>query len=182
VLIADAVTNPEGAVAERDPPLAHATTLAATATVAIATWGGAIHAADGLGALASGSLAAVAAAGGAWTLAVPSLVVLGALTGSSLPWRRTAYATLVTVNFGGLCFAASVPVIALMEHTWSTAGWDPRMLINGMVLLGIGFSSIIVFLRTMAALEPLRLLHLVWISLFGALFLELAVLFDLATF
>lgn len=180
--LTDTVVHPEHAVADPDPPLRDAATLAGIATASIAAWGAAIHVSDGLLAAAHGGLAAVAAAAGAWTLAVPSLVVLGALDGSKLPWRQTAHATLVTVNFGGLCFFASIPVLWLMEHTWAAPGWDPRPLINLLVLLGIGGSSVLVFLRSMRAVERFRLLHLAWITLFGALFLELATLFDLATF
>ncbi len=182
-LIFDAVVNPESVVAPDSEPDPHnAGLLTLTATAAIATYGGAIHASDGLFEFGRGALSAVLAAGGAWILAVPSLVIVGALLGSSLSWRRTVYATLVSVNFGGLCFLASIPIIALMEATWAMPGWDPRLLINLLVVTGIGFSSVLVFMRTMAAMEAPRLLHFVWISLFGALFIEFAVLGGLTHF
>ena len=122
-LILEAVVNPESAVSpDVEPNTRHAAMLAGSATASIAAYGGAIHASDGLLEIGRGALSAVLAAGGAWSLAVPSLVVVGALLGSTLSWRRTVYATLVAVNFGGFCFLASIPIIVLLETTWAACG------------------------------------------------------------
>lgn len=155
--------------------------LALNATLGIAVYGGVAHAAEGVTAIGAGAARSVLVAGGAWTLAMPALIVLGALSGSSVTWRRALLASLVTVSFGGASFLASVPLVALLEV--ATDGWWMRHLIHVLVLLGVGGSSSLIFCRTMAALEGRSsVLHVLWINLFGVLFLELAWLADLFRF
>jgi hypothetical protein len=177
-----AIRDPDGfAVACDDPDIPLMAQLATAATLGIATYGGIAHAAEGVTAIGFGAARAVLVAGGAWALAIPALVVLGALSGSPVSWRRALLGSLVTVAFGGGSFLASVPVVSLLEVV--TEGWFARHAIHLLVVFGVGGCSSLIFVRTMAALEgSRRVLHHVWIGLFGLLFLELAWLADLFRF
>ena len=173
---------PDTAAAERPhPELAELASLAGTATATIAAYGAAIHMAEGAGAMLGGAGRAVVTAGAAWALAMPALLVLGALLGSTLPWRRAVHVSLITVAFGGTAFLASAPVIALFELTWG----DPfaRGVINSLVVLGVGASSAVIFDRVMRRVGgSASWVNWGWMGLFGSLFLELAWLIDLFRF
>ena len=172
--------RPEVAVVDQTPTFLTMTLLAMGASAGIATYGGAIHAAAGPQALAGGALRALFCAGGAWALAIPALVVLGALTGSPVSWRRAVFGSLLAVNFGGMAFLASIPVVLLLDVA---SPWDwTHAFVNVLCVLGVGGSATLIFLRTMAALEGPRVLHHVWMLVFGTLFLELAWLVDLFRF
>ncbi|MEQ1569620.1 MAG: hypothetical protein ABMA64_28555 [Myxococcota bacterium] len=166
--------------ASRPPDLLTHATLIAGASLGIGVYAAAIHAAEGVTAMITGCARGLGTAGLAYTLAVPALVVLGALSGSSVPWRRSTGASLVAVNFGGLAFLASIPVVALLELT-SPFDWT-RPLVNSLVVVGVGGSSTLVFERAMAALEGRKLTHRLFMTVFGALFVEIAFLIDLFRF
>ena len=174
-----AVATPE-TFTERTPTWATAVTLATGASLGIGLYGGAIHLGYGPLSAASGALRAVVCAGAAWTLAIPALVVLSALTRSTVPWCQAVHASLVTVNFGGMAFLASIPVVFLLQVT-SPVEWT-HALVNVLVLLGVGGCSTLVFERSMAQLEGRRFLHRLWMLTFGVLFLEFAWLADLFRF
>jgi hypothetical protein len=127
-----------------------------------------------------GALRALSVAATAWALAVPALVVLGPLLGSPSPWRKVVLASLVAVNFGGLSFMASIPVVMLLEVA-SPFSWT-RPLVNSMVVVGVGSCSTLIFERAMARLEGHRAFHRVWMGVFGVLFLEFAWFIDLFRF
>jgi hypothetical protein len=97
-----------------------------------------------------------------------------------VPWRKAALASLVTVSFGGLAFLASIPIVTLLEVS-SPSAWT-RPLINTLVVVGVGGCSTLVFQRAMARLEGRRVLHTLFMGVFGLLFVELAFLIDLFRF
>lgn len=174
-----AVREPAGSV-DGPTDAHHLAALAAGASTGIALYGGAIHAAQGVGVVLTGALSALVTAGTAWALSLPALIVLGALLGSTIPWRRAVLASLITVNFGGLAFLASIPVVVLMELN-SPAAWT-RAMVNVLVVIGVGSCSTLIFSRTMAHLEGHRLFHAVWMAVFGLLFVEIAWLLGLFSF
>lgn len=174
-----AVASPDTFIDE-PPTWSLALALAASASLAIATYGFAVHLADGSGAALWGALRALFCAGAAWMLAVPALVVLGALLRSPVAWRRAVQASLVTVHFGGMAFVASIPVIWLLDVA-SPVEWT-HALVNALVVIGVGGCSTLIFERTMARLEGRRFLHRLWMVTFGVLFVELAWLVDLFRF
>jgi hypothetical protein len=178
-IVLSAVREPTEFV-DRSPDPRTLGALAAAATLGIGTYGGAIHLAEGVVAVVGGAARAVATAGLAWTLSIPALVVLGALLGSAVPWRKATLASLVTVSFGGLAFLASIPVVMLLEVS-SPFDWT-RPLVNTLVVLGVGGCSTLVFERAMARLEGRRPLHRLFMGVFGVLFVEIAFLIDLFRF
>lgn len=165
---------------ERTPDDATLLALTGGASLGIVVYGGTIHAAEGVGVVVASAVRALVTAGTAWCLAVPALIVVGSLLGSVVPWRRTVFASLITLNFGGLAFLASIPVVLLLELA-SPFPWT-RHLVNTMVVFGVGGCSTLIFERTMARLEGRRLFHRVWMSVFGVLFLEIAWFIDLFRF
>jgi hypothetical protein len=154
--------------------------LAVGASAGITLYGGVIHAAEGVGMVIASAGRALLTAGTAWALSIPALVVISALLGSKVPWRRAVQASLITVNFGGLAFLASIPVVVLLELS-SPFSWT-RPLIHAAVVVGVGGCSTLIFERTMARLEGRKLFHVVWMGVFGLLFVEIAWLIDLFRF
>lgn len=165
---------------DQPPAASTLATLAGGASVGIAGFGAAIHAAEGPVAMVLGALRALVAAGAAWGVALPTLVVLGALSASKVPWRWAVQASLIAVNFGGLGFLASVPVVALIDAASPFTFTHP--LVVALVVLGVGGSASLVFVRAMGHLEGSRPLHHVFMGLFGLLFLELAFLTEMFRF
>ena len=175
----DAVRDPESFIDSLPhPSFKDLAILASTAAVGIGVYGGAIHAAEGATHMALGAGRGVLAAGLAWSLSLPSLVIWGR---APLPWRQGVLASLVGVHFGGLAFAASVPVVALFEvATGSLLG---RQLFNVLVVMGVGGCTSLVLLRTLSRIEHgVRWSHLAWLTTFSILFLELAWLIDWFSF
>lgn len=154
--------------------------LLATASLGVGSYAAALHAHDGALALASHGLTAILAAGVAWTAALPTLTVLGALTGSKLPVRSVLFAAMVAVSFGGLAMLASLPVLWFFELCLPY-GWA-RLAVALVTCVGVGVSMKDVFGRVMAALEGPRLLHHAWLLLLTIIGTEMFVvvgLFDL---
>ncbi|MFT5457304.1 MAG: hypothetical protein ACI9K2_003797 [Myxococcota bacterium] len=165
-----ALAHPEHAVLAPSAPLTLAR-LAAGAAGGLGAFGASLHAPEGALAMLGGAGTLVLAAGLAWTVAVPALVVTGALLGSTLDVPRTVHGSLVAVHWGGVAFLASVPVVLLAQLVTHptvahAVGWG--------ALLGVGACTALIFARAMHALEGTRALHLAWMGLFGTLFLELA--------
>ena len=100
--------------AETAPPTVHAA-LALTASLGVGLYGLAMHLPQGLAAAAEGGVAAILAAGVAWSATLPSLYVIGSLNGSALSLRAVALATLLAVSFGGFAMIASIPVLWFFE-------------------------------------------------------------------
>ena len=149
--------------------------LALTASIGVGLYGAAAHAFDGVSAMAHHALGAVVAAGIAWTASLPSLYILGSLTGSKLPARTVTLATLITVSFGGLAMLASIPVLWFFEFVSPTAGMRLAIVLTSFV--GVGLSMSDVFLRLMGALEKVRLLHLLWLGLLSVVGAEMFYVF-----
>ena len=119
--------------------------LVATAAAGVGAYGAAMHASGGaLAMLRAGALATLAA-GLAWSATLPSLHILGSLTGSRVRWRALLLASLITVSFGGLAMFASIPVLWFFElcvpHRLM------RIAINLVVFAGVGLSMADVFAR-----------------------------------
>ena len=153
--------------------------LVATASLGVGAYAAALHAHAGPVDLLSHGLSAILAAGVAWTASLPTLTVLGALTGSKLPVRSVLYAALVAVSFGGLAMLASLPVLWFFELALPGA---TRLVVALITCAGVGVSMKDVFSRVMAALEGPRLLHHAWLLLLSVIGAEMFVvvgLFDL---
>lgn len=172
-LVLSALRDPEDfteAHQER-PSLPLLGALVLTASLGVATYGAAMHAWNGAGAMALGAASALTAAGAAWTASLPSLYVIGSLGGSRLSLRGVALASLVTVSFGGLAMLASIPVLWFLELCLPLS-WA-RLLVNGIVFTGVGMSMADVFLRVMGRLEGRRFFHLAWLGLLSVVGAEL---------
>lgn len=162
--------------AQTAPPTVHAA-LALTASAGVGLYGVAMHLPQGLVPAGEGGLAAVLAAGVAWTAALPSLYVIGSLNGSTLPLRAVALATLQAVSFGGFAMLASVPVLWFFELCLPYPA--VRLFINLLIFGGVGLSMVEVFLRVMRALEGRRFFHLLWMGLLALVGAEMFTLFGL---
>jgi hypothetical protein len=165
-----AVRRPQDIV-DQDYDNGRLAALAAGASVGISLYGGAMHAAGGVAPMLDGAWRALVTAGAAWALAIPALVVVSALAGTAVPWRRAVFASLITVNFGGLAFLASIPVVTLLELSIREPA--PMLFVHALVVAGVGTCSAVIFDRTMARLEGPGLFHWVWMAVFGVLFLEI---------
>lgn len=179
-LVFEAMREPEAFSvrwSEQPAPLWLYGALAGSAALGVGTYGAMLHAWRGGLDTVSFGLGAAAAAGVGWTAAMPCLVVLGGLLGSRLAPRVVVMASLVAVSFGGLCMLASVPVLWFFELV--TGHWGGRVFAMLASAGGVGLCMADVFTRCMRALEGFRLFHWLWIALFGAVSLEMFVLFGL---
>ena len=179
-LVIDALREPEAFAVrwgEAEAPVWLYGALAGTAAFGVGTYGAMLHAwRGGFTSLQYGFGAAIAAGLG-WSAAIPSLVVLGGLLGSRLAPRTVVMASLVAVSFGGLAMLASVPVLWFFELvTGHAAGRCFAMLASA---AGVGLCMVDVFTRCMRALEGFRFFHWLWVGLFGAVSLEMFILFGL---
>jgi hypothetical protein len=162
--------------AETAPPTVHAA-LALTASLGVGLYGLAMHLPQGLAAAAEGGVAAILAAGVAWSATLPSLYVIGSLNGSALSLRAVALATLLAVSFGGFAMIASIPVLWFFELCLPYVG--VRLFINLIIFAGVGLSMLEVFRRVMTALEGPRAFHFLWMGLLSLLGAEMFALFGL---
>lgn len=179
-LVIDALREPEAFALrwdEDEAPLWLYAALAGTAAVGVGSYGAMLHAWRGGFGLLQFGFGAAAAAGLGWSAAMPSLIVLGGLLGSRLAPRTVVMASLVAVSFGGLAMLASVPVLWFFELvTAHPLGRAFAMLSS---VTGVGLCMADVFTRCMRALEGFRLFHWLWVGLFGAVSLEMFILFGL---
>lgn len=181
-LVFDALREPEAFTVrwglEQECPPAVLGALAGTAAFGVGTYGTMLHAWRGGAEAISRGLGAAIAAGLGWSAAMPALIILGGLLGSKLTPRATALASLVTVSFGGLAMLASVPVLWFFELT--TLG-SPHARAFALIAatLGVGLCMTDVFLRVMRAVGGSRFFNVLWFGLFGALSLEMFILFGL---
>ena len=181
-LVFDALREPEAFAVrwgrEQECPPVVLAALAGTAAFGVGTYAAMLHAWRGGAEAITYGLGATIAAGLGWSAAMPALIILGGLLGSKLSPRAAALASLITVSFGGLAMLASVPVLWFFELT--TTG-EP--LARGFAMLsstvGVGLCMTDVFLRVMRALEGSRMFNVLWFGLFGALSLEMFILFGL---
>ncbi len=154
--------------------------LVTMASLGVGSYAAALHAHAGPAELAWHGLTAILAAGIAWGAALPTLTILGALTGSKLPVRSVLFAALVAVSFGGLAMLASLPVLWFFEMALPFSA--TRLVVALVTCAGVGVSMKDVFSRVMAALEGQRLLHHAWLfllTLIGAEMFLVVGLFDL---
>lgn len=175
---ADRPGHPRPLLRRADRPLFAA--LTASAALGVGAYGAALHAHAGVGPMLAQGAGAVAAAGGAWMATLPALYVLGTLSGSRLSARTLVLGSLVTVSFGGLAMLASVPVLWFFEL--ALPGPTTRIAVSVLSFLGVGLCMADVFVRVMRTLGALSWLHLAWLTLLGAVGLELFIvlgLFDL---
>lgn len=181
-VVFDALREPEAFAvrwgSEQDCPPWIPVALAGSAAFGVGTYAAMLHAWRGGAEALSHGLGAAIAAGLGWSAAIPSLIILGGLLGSRLSPRATVLASLIAVSFGGLAMLASVPVLWFFELT--TAG-EPlaRAFAGAVSTLGVGLCMGDVFLRVMRALEGSSAFHVLWVGLFGALSLEMFILFGL---
>lgn len=166
-----AVAHGGPARAPDDPRLFGA--LSVAAAIGMGAFGAALHASAGATAMIVHGVGAAAAAGAAWAATLPALYVVGTLTGSRLDARTLVLASLVTVSFGGLAMLASVPVLWFFEL--ALPGAEARLVVSALSFAGVGLCMADVFIRVMRALGGLRVLHLAWLGLLGAVGLELFV-------
>lgn len=177
----DAVRTPERHAETHEATTPELVRLAAGASIGIGMWGAGIHLYDGWAEALRGGLHTLLIAGGAWVLTIPALIVLSALAGSEIQPRRLVHLSLMTVCFGGMAFAASLPPAQLVGMAF---GHDIaiRWLFSSTNILGVGACAALVFFRLVVAEERLHALHVAWMSAFGLLFVELAILTDLFRF
>jgi hypothetical protein len=145
------------------------------AALSVATWGAALHLPFGPSAMIHGALAAAGACALAWLSSLPTLLILGSILGSRLPFSLVLRASVVTVTFAGLALLASVPVLWYFELA------APQLLlpIAMMTLAGVGASMLEIFSRIMTNLEGTRLWNRLWLLLLAAIGAELFFAFGL---
>ena len=164
------------------PPVGVFFVLIGLAILGVATYGLVMRAADGPAAMALGALRAPLAAGGAWTLALPSLYIVGRALGSRLDGSTTLLAACLTVGFGALAMVGSAPITWFISYVLPFQA--SRWVVNVVVFAGVGVAMTDVFLRVMGKLEPERGrgFALIWLGLVGAIGTELFILFDVFHF
>lgn len=164
------------------PPVEIFGVLLGIAILGVALYGAVMRAVDGPAAMALGAFRAPLAAGGAWTIALPSLYIIGRALGSRLDSSTTLLAACLTVGFGALAMVGSAPITAFIS--WVLPFEVTRWLVNIIVFAGVGVAMTDVFLRVMGALEPerSRAFAVLWLGLVGAIGTELFVLFDVFHF
>jgi hypothetical protein len=156
--------------------------LLATAILGTTTYGMTMGLLGGPGDVFIKAITCTAAAGIAWTLALPALYILNSLAGSKLSMSTTVLAALVTVSWGGLAMIASIPI----NWFFTTAIPAPAfvLLVNLVVFAGVGVSMADVLKRVMRRLEPGRhgAYPAWWLCLVAAIGTELFVHLGLFTF
>ncbi len=160
---------PEARIRRED--VAEFAALAATASLGVGLYGAALHGFGGALSMLDHGVRAVVAAGIAWTATLPSLYILGSLTGSRLPAHAITRSSLITVSFGGLAMLASIPVLWFFEFI-SPTPWM-RLAVVLVTFCGVGLSMSDVFLRVIGAQEKVRLLHLLWLALLSVVGAEM---------
>ncbi|MCB9759842.1 MAG: hypothetical protein H6739_08415 [Alphaproteobacteria bacterium] len=172
-LVMQALKEPEAFAVERAEGVTWPTlgALVATASVGVGAYGAAMHAWEGAGAMLSAAVVATVAAGIAWSASIPSLYILGGLSGSSLRLPAILLASLITVSFGGLAMLASIPVLWFFELC--VPHEVMRWAVNLVVFAGVGASMADVFLRVMTRLEGFSLRHPAWLALLSVVGAEM---------
>jgi hypothetical protein len=128
--------------------------LLATAILGTTTYGMTMGLLGGASDVFVKGITCTAAAGIAWTLALPALYILNSLAGSKLSMSTTVLAALVTVSWGGLAMLASIPINWFFTTAIPASGFV--LLVNLVVFAGVGVSMADVFKRVMRRLEPGR--------------------------
>jgi hypothetical protein len=156
--------------------------LLATAILGTTTYGMTMGLLGGAGDVFIKAITCTAAAGIAWTLALPALYILNSLAGSKLSMSTTVLAALVTVSWGGLAMIASIPINWFFTTAIPAPGFV--LLVNLAVFAGVGVSMADVFKRVMRRLEPGRhgAYPAWWLCLVAAIGTELFVHLGLFTF
>jgi hypothetical protein len=167
--------QPHAWVAHPASPPRQTLGLLLVAGLGVATWGAALHLPNGVPAMTRGALAAASACTLAWISSLPTLLILGSILGSRLPFAVVLRASVVTVTFAGLALLASVPVLWYFE----LAAPQLRLPIALMTLAGVGASMLEVFSRIMAQLEGARLWNRLWLLLLASIGAELFFAFGL---
>ncbi len=127
------------------------------------------------------AIACTAAAGMAWSIALPALYILNSLSGSRLKASTTLLVALVTVSWGGLAMIASIPINWFFTVAIPNSGFV--LLINLVVFTGVGVAMSDVFRRVMQRLEPQRTVPPTWwLALLAVIGGELFFFFDLFVF
>jgi hypothetical protein len=151
--------------------------LIANAILGIAAYGLVMGMGTGAAGMLGHAVRAPLACGIAWSIALPALYIINTIFGSKLDASTTALAALSTVSFGALAMLASVPIRWFFTLTLPYPA--VRLLVDLVVIAGVGVSMIDVFLRVMKAIEPdrNRLFALLWLGLVAVIGGELLVLF-----
>ena len=117
---------------------------------------------------------AVAAAGGAWLLTLPTLWVGTSLLGGSRDLRQVGFLSLLSVHFGGLALLASVPLVLLWA--WALDGDGASALLRvlyGLTFAGVGVSTAVIQRRVFSSRgDGVALVASMTIGLLGLLFLD----------
>jgi len=147
--------------------------LLANAFFGLAAYGLTLQLHEGTARMLRAGVLAPAAAGLAWTIALPALYILNGAAGSRLRFGSTLLAASVTVCFGSWAMLASVPInwFFTLAVPWSPA----RLATNLVVFSGVGVAMTDVFVRVLAALEPdrSRFFGLAWVGLVSVIGMEL---------
>jgi len=147
--------------------------LLANAFFGMAAYGLTMQLHDGTLRMLRAGLVAPAAAGLAWTIALPALYILNGAAGSRLRFGATLLAASVTVCFGAWAMLASVPInwFFTLAAPWPLA----RLVTNLVVFTGVGVAMTDVFVRVLAALEPQRsrFYGVAWVGLVSVIGMEL---------
>ncbi len=135
-----------------------------------------MHALVGSETVVWGAVSNVAAAGLAWAVTAPALVVGARMAGEESAPARLGTATIVSLTFGAMALLASIPMVAfyVLASGWPVLG----LVAHGLVIAGVGFSTAVVHRRVARRVGGSQLLHLAWLGLFGLLDLELALLMN----
>jgi hypothetical protein len=112
------------------------------------------------------------AAGVAWTLAFPTLYIVGNLTGLRLELSTTLLAAILTIHYGSLAMLASIPIHLLFASVLPYEG--VMLLVNFAIFTGVGICGGDVLLRVIDEVDPYaRGFAKVWLVLLGLLGAEL---------
>lgn len=167
---------------EHAPDLKVFGVLLATAVVGVALYGMIMHIHHGPGEMVQNALLLPMAAGGAWSIALPSLYIIKRLFGSELDYTTLLLVALITVSFGSMAMLASAPVTLFFELALP---YTPvRVGVNLLVFGGVGFCMGDVLMRTVRVVEPdkTQVYPILWLgllTLLGAQLMWLFGVFDL---
>lgn len=156
--------------------------LLAAAILGVAIYGLVMQMHHGPARMMQSALLLPMAAGGAWSIALPSLYIIKRLFGSELDHTTLLLVALITVSFGSMAMLASVPVTLFFELALPYT--IVRIGVHALVFTGVGFCMGDVLMRTIRVVEPdkTQLYPMLWLgllSLLGAQLMWLFGIFDL---